>query len=469
MTKKAIISKLMYTNKNSHVIIQMYIKKMGQKLLGGCEMKKVKIALLGFGNVGRGVWRIVHGNSEEITKRSGYQVEIAKVLVRNANKDRGIEVPDEVITTNFEDILNDDSIKIVVEVMGGIEPAREYMLKAMSKKKHIVTANKMLLATDGDELFQKADSEGVMFNYEASVAGGIPIIQGINESLTANKFNELYGIINGTTNYILSKMETDGSKFDDVLKEAQEKGYAEADPTSDIEGYDAQYKLAILSSLAFGTKINVEKVYREGITKITDEDIKYANQFKMVIKLLAIVKDVDGKLELRVHPTMIPENHPLANVYDSFNAVFVNGNAVGDLMFYGRGAGELPTGSAVVGDIITRLRSNLDIENPIHVVRNNLWNKEIIDMKDIESKYYIRATVKDKAGVLADIATILGKYKVSLRSVIQKSDIVNEDVPLVLITHKCKECEIQGALDEIRQLDNVCKIDNLIRIEDFAN
>ena len=431
-------------------------------------MKKVKIALLGLGNVGRGVWKILQANGEEISKRSGYKVEIAKILVRNKNKDRGIEVPDEIVTTDFNEILNDESIKIIVEVMGGVNPAKEYMLAAMSKKKHIVTANKMLLATSGDEVFKKADEEGVMFNYEASVAGGIPIIQGINESLTANRFKTLYGIVNGTTNFILSKMELEGSKFDNVLKEAQEKGYAEADPTSDIEAFDAQYKLAILSSLAFGTEIDVEKVYREGITKITDVDMEYAKTFGMVIKLLAIAKDDDeGRLELRVHPTMIPETHPLANVHDSFNAVFVNGNAVGDLMFYGRGAGELPTGSAVVGDIITILRSNIDIENPVPVVKNNLWKKEIKTMDNVASKYYIRLAVHDKPGVLGEITAILGKYDVSLSSVIQKGIINNNLVPLVVMTHKTEEKNIQKALEEIKSMNSVSNIENLIRIEDF--
>lgn len=433
-------------------------------------MKKVKIALLGLGNVGCGVWTILKDNEEEIAKRSGCKVEIAKILVRDRNRARGVEVPEEIITTDFNDILNDDSIKIVVEVMGGIEPAREYMLKCMGKKKQIVTANKMLLATGGDELFHKADEEGVMFNYEASVAGGIPIIQAINESLTGNKIEQLYGIVNGTTNFILSKMELEGSKFDDVLKEAQEKGYAEADPTSDIEGFDAQYKLAILASLAFGTKVAVEKVYREGITKITDLDMEYAKTFGMVIKLLAIVKDTDGKLELRVHPTMIPETHPLANVYDSFNAVFIKGNAVGDLMFYGRGAGSLPTGSAVVADIVSIVRSNIDFNNPIPVVKNNLWNKEFMDVSKVKSKYYIRLTVVDRPGVLGDITAILGKQNVSLRSVIQKGEIKNEEkVDLVLVTHTTQEDNINKSLEEISKLDAVQGVANLIRIEDFEN
>ena len=400
-------------------------------------MKKVKIALLGLGNVGRGVWNILQMNGEEIMKRSGCQVEVAKILVRDPSKARAVKVPEELITTNFDEILNDDSIKIIVEVMGGIEPAKDFILKSLSKKKHIVTANKMLLATYGDELFKKADEEEVMLNYEASVAGGIPIIQAINESLTANKIEKLYGIINGTTNFILSKMELEGSDFGDVLKEAQEKGYAEADPTSDIEGFDAQYKLVILSSLAFGTKVKIDDVYREGITKITSKDIRYAKDFGLVIKLLAIAKEIDGKLQLRVHPTMIPQTHPLANVHDSFNAVFIKGNAVDDLMFYGRGAGDLPTGSAVVADIVSILRSDVE--------KNNLWHKEIGEINDITSRYYIRTTVTDRPGVLGEITAIFGRHGVSLRSVIQRGRIKNEEeVGLVLVTHYTNEEQLQA-------------------------
>lgn len=434
-------------------------------------MKKVKIALLGLGNVGRGVWMILNSNKEEIRKRSGYDIEVSKVLVRDIKKDRGVSIPKELLTTDFNEILKDDDIKIVIEVMGGIDEAREYMLKAMDKKKHIVTANKMLLATGGDEIFEKADSMGVMFHYEASVAGGIPIINGINESLTANKVEELYGIINGTTNYILSKMESEGLSFKEALDEATEKGYAEADPTSDVEGFDAQYKLAILSSLAFGTKINVESVYREGITNIKSIDMDYARGFGMVIKLLAIVKDVNGKLELRVHPTMIPKKHPLANVYDSFNAVFIKGNAVGDLMFYGRGAGDLPTGSAVVSDLISILRNNIDLENINPVVKNNLWDKKISDIRSVKSRYYIRTTVEDKPGVLGEITAILGASGVSLRSVIQRGieDKGDDNVTLVLVTHDANEFKVTEAVDRICELETVKKIDNIIRIEDFKN
>ena len=430
-------------------------------------MKKIKIALLGLGNVGRGVWMILNSNKEEIMKRCGYEVEVSKVLVRDKSKTRAVKVPDEIVTTDFNEILNDESIKIVIEVMGGIEPAREYMFKCMEKKKHIVTANKMLLAKGGDELFKKADEMGIMFQYEASVAGGIPIIKGIDESLTANKIETLYGIVNGTTNYILSKMELEGAAFDAVLKEAQEKGYAEADPTSDIESYDAQYKLAILASLAFGTKIDVDNIYREGITKISAVDMKYANEFKMAIKLLAIAKEVEGRVELRVHPTMIPKKHPLANVYDSYNAVFIKGNAVGDLMFYGRGAGDLPTGSAVVSDIVSIVRNGVNTENENPVVKNNLWKREIKAMKDVESKYYVRATVLDEPGVLSEITTILGNHNVSLRSVIQKGEEEYGQVTIVLITHTTIEGELNAAINEIEKLSGVNNIDNIIRIEDF--
>lgn len=426
-------------------------------------MNNVRIAILGVGNVGSGVWKILNTNAEEIKKRSGYTIEVAKVLVRNVNRKRNIDIPDEIITTNIDDILNDDSIKIVVELMGGIDPAKDYILRAIRKKKHVVTANKLVIATCGDELFKAAEEEGIMLNYEASVAGGIPIIHGINESLTANRIEEVIGIINGTTNYILTKMTLEGMGFEEALKEAQEKGYAEADPTSDVEAYDAVYKLGILASLAFGTKIDVDLIYREGITKIHATDIQYAKEFGYVIKLLAIVKDVDGMLQLRVHPTMIPAQHPLANVNDSFNAIFIKGNAIGDLMLYGRGAGDLPTGSAVVGDIISILRSNVDI-TAAHPIRNDLWVKGINSMDMTQTGYYIRLSVKDVPGVLGEISTIFGHHNVSILSVIQKGKI-GDYVPLVFITHNSMEKDINASTEMIMDLASVHKIENIIRVE----
>lgn len=426
-------------------------------------MKKVGIALLGLGNVGRGVWKILDANKDEIKERSGYDIEVSKILVRDKSKNRGVDVPDEILTTNADEIFEDENIKIVVELMGGINPAKEYMIRAMKCKKHVVTANKLAIATCGSELLKTAQEENVRLCYEASVAGGIPIIHGLSESLTANKIEQIVGIINGTTNYILTKMRLDNMDFKEALKEAQEKGYAEADPTSDVEGYDAVYKLAILTYLAFGKKVNVDSIYREGIQKIESVDIDYAKEFGYVIKLLAIVKDVDDTLELRVHPTMIPERHPLANVNDSFNAIFLKGNAVGDLMMYGRGAGDLPTGSAVVGDIISVLRNETD---PLFKLsKHKLGNsKKISHMEDTECEYYIRMNVNDEPGVLGNIAGILGKHDVSLLSVIQKAK-EGESVKLVFITHKTLEGNINKSMYEMKKLSSVQSIENIIRVE----
>jgi homoserine dehydrogenase len=425
-------------------------------------MKKVRIALLGLGNVGKGVWNILKSNKEAIMKRSGYDIEIAKILVRNIDKNRTVDVPEELLTTNAEEIFNDDSIKIVVEVIGGLEPAKDYILNAIRKKKHVITANKFLIATNGQQIFKEAEEQGVIVNFEASVAGGIPVIHGINESLTANKIEEVIGIINGTTNYILTKMTLDGMDFQTALKEAQQKGYAEADPTSDVEGLDAVYKLAILTTLAFETEVDVNDIYVEGITKIRPKDIEYAKELGYVIKLLAIVKEVNGKLEVRVHPAMISLIHPLANVNDSFNAVFIKGNAVGDLMLYGRGAGELPTGSAVVGDIISVLRNE-----EVPAIKRQYTNKEIVTAENIKSQYYLRITVKDQPGVLGKITTIFGENKVSILSFIQKPK--KEDfVSLVLVTHDTIEGNINKSLEDIQKLDMVDKVKNVIRIEGLS-
>jgi len=338
------------------------------------------------------------------------------------------------------------------------------MVEAMKQGKHVVTANKFALATCGKELLDTASEFGVKLSYEASVAGGIPIIHGITESLTANKILNIVGIINGTTNYILTKMTKFGMEFEDALKEAQEKGYAEADPTSDIEAYDAMYKLGILSSLSFGGYINVDSIYREGITSINSVDIEYAREFGYVIKLLAIAKDIDGSVELRVHPAMIPASHPLANVNDSFNAIFIKGNAVGDLMLYGRGAGDLPTGSAVVGDIISTLKNQSDIQASTHMV--NKSEPKIKDMEDTRCEYYIRVTASDTPGTLGAIANIFGNNGVSLASVIQKGK-GDVNVPLVFVTHETLERNINKSIKEIKAMEAVVKVDNIIRVEDI--
>lgn len=429
-------------------------------------MQKVKIALLGLGNVGQGVWKILAENKREIMINCGYEIEVAKVLVRDMDKPRKVDIPRELLTMDAEEIFNDDSIKIVVELIGGAEPAKGYMLRAMRCKKHVVTANKLVIATQGEELFKTADEEGVLFYYEGSVGGGIPIIREINESLTANKIEKLVGIINGTTNYILTKMTQDNMSFEDALKEAQNMGFAEADPTSDVEGFDAAYKLAIMSSLSFGTKVDADLIYREGITKVKTVDIEYAKKFGYVIKLLAIGKNVDNKLELRVHPTMVPREHPIANVNGSFNAIFLKGNAVGDLMLYGRGAGDLPTGSAVVGDIIAILRNNIDLTT-VTAIKSSLPVKKVKSMEESMSRYYVRLDVKDQPGVLGEIADIFGKNDISILTVTQ--EVKRKDsVSLVFLTHDALEGNVLKSVENIKKLSKLNSVENIIRIEEFA-
>lgn len=427
-------------------------------------MENIKIALLGFGTVGSGVWKVLQSNSEEIFQRCKSHIQISKILVRDLNKVRNADAPKELFTSNPDEIMKDDSIDIIIEVIGGIDPAKDYILQGIRNKKHIVTANKQLLAIHGTEIFKEAHDNNVKIQYEASVAGGIPIINAIKESLTANKIQEVMGIVNGTTNFILSKMSQEKRQFSSVLKEAQDMGYAEAAPAADVEGFDASYKLAILSSLAFKTNVDVKDIYREGIANITPEDIGYAREFGYVVKLLAIGKNKNSKLELRVHPTLIPESHPLASVNDSYNAVFVRGNAVGDLMFYGRGAGDLPTASAVVSDIINivnnKLPKNSDAEYNI--------NSNIIEVNSIDklsSKYYIRLKVLDRPGVLGKISCILGENNISLSCVIQK-EAGDDNASLVFITHDAYELDVRNALEVITSLPEVFELANLIRIED---
>ncbi|MDO4534518.1 MAG: homoserine dehydrogenase [Clostridium perfringens] len=430
-------------------------------------MKQVKIALLGLGNVGTGVWKILHFNKTEIVKRCGFDIEIKKILVKDIGKDRGLDIPQNVLTDNFCDILNDDSIEIVIEVIGGAYPALDYMVEAMKKKKHIVTANKLCIALHGDKLFDTALKEEVFLYYEASVGGGIPIIKQINESLTGNKIEKIIGIVNGTTNYILSNMTESNMSFDKALSLAKEKGFAEADPTDDIEAFDAVYKLSIMSSLSFEAPVHPNNILREGITNINTKDIDYAKKFGYVIKLLAIGALNNNSIEVRVHPTFVPKNHPFANVKDSFNAVYLKGNAVGDLTIYGKGAGDLPTGSAIVSDLLSILRNNLNYcgINQARTLNNKL---NILSSDDIESEYYIRLNVKDKPGIIGDVGTLLGENNISISLVTQ--DIQTEDeVDLVFLTQKCKEKSINSFKDNIKDYLNLNKLENIIRIENLTN
>ena len=426
--------------------------------------KTINIALLGLGTVGQGIVNVLKENNHEISQKVGFPINIKTVLVRNIEKAKAFDA-NLNLTTDFSDIINDAEINIVVEVMGGENPARQYMLQALQAKKHVITANKDVVALHGREMFEAATAHKVDFMFEASVGGGIPIIRPLKQCLTANKITEVMGLVNGTTNYMLTKMSNEGMDYNQVLKEAQEKGYAESDPTADVGGLDAARKLAILSSIAFNTKVSLNDVYVEGITKITPDDIKYAKELGYVVKLLAIAKDnVDNGIEVRVHPAFISNKHPLSAVNDVFNAIYINGNAVGEAMFYGRGAGSLPTASAVVADVIDVAR-NIVHDMSGRILCTCFEDKKIASIDESISSYYIRLLVKDEPGVLALIAGAFGDQKVSLGSVIQKQKL-NNQAELVLLTGAISDVNIQKALTNIKSLNVVTEVYNVIRVEE---
>lgn len=424
--------------------------------------KPVQIGLLGCGTVGSGVVSILQANAERIAARAGAPIHVRRVAVRDPRKSRSISLDPAMITTDPWEIINDPSVDIVVEVMGGVDPARDLITAALEQGKPVVTANKEVLAKHGPELLAVAAQKGVDLFFEGSVAGGIPIIKPLRESLAANRVQAIVGIINGTTNYMLTRMSREGMAFDDVLREAQALGYAEADPASDVEGYDAAFKIAILASLAFETPVRVEDVYCEGITRITPEDIRYGRELGYEIKLLAIAREDDGRLEVRVHPTFIPAAHPLAAVNDVFNAIFVRGDAVGELMFYGRGAGSLPTGSAVVADLVDVVRRRGHSENGRY--RPPAGQLPIKPIEEAVSQYYVSLRVVDRPGVLAKIAAAFGENGVSIDSVIQKGRL-EDPVALVFVTHEVQEANIRRALSEIGRLTVVRQVSNVIRVE----
>jgi len=426
-------------------------------------LQVINIGFLGFGNIGTGVYKILQENGEEIFKREGISVKVKKILVRDINKKRNIDIDQGLLTDNIEDIIENPDISLVAEFMGGEEPARQYILNALKNKKTIVTANKEVMARHWAELESTAKENGVGLYYEASVAGGIPIIKVIRESLQANNIFEIMGIINGTTNYILTKMSEEGRSFESVLLEAKELGYAEPDPTSDIEGFDPMFKLSILSTLAFHTRVHVERIYTEGITGITIEDINFGRELGYAIRLLAIAKKRGREIEVRVHPTFIPLDHPLAAVRDSYNGIFIRGDAVGSLMLYGRGAGDLPTGSAVISDIINACLNKS--RHTYSTLCNGDWVSDTIHFNDNwETEYFIRMTVKDKPGVLARTAGIFGKHDVSIASVIQKGRN-GDSTPIIFVTHKAKELSIREAIKDMINEPVVVRVENVIRVE----
>ena len=425
-----------------------------------------KIALLGMGTVGGGVYEIIERQKEEMPFKIGAALEVVKVLVRNKAKyaDR---IPAEKLTDVWEDVIGDDSIDIVVEVMGGIEPARTYIKAALEKGKHVVTANKDLMAMHGHELLELAGEHHCDLLFEAAVAGGIPIIRPLKQCLAGNNITEIMGIINGTTNFILTKMKEDGMDFGEALQLATDLGYAEADPTADIEGYDAGRKLAIMASIAFHTSVTFDDVFTEGITKITAKDMRYAKEMGCSIKLLGIAKNTETGIEVKVHPTMIPENHPLAAVNDSFNAVFVHGDAVDDAMFYGRGAGSLPTGSAVVGDIMDVARNMLFNCNG-RIGCSCYKNLPIKRIGDTTSRYYIRMRLEDRAGTLAAMAGVFAENDASIAILLQKETIEN-DAEIVVVTHEVAEKKFMDAIKKFSSMEMVKEISSIIRVYALGN
>lgn len=425
-----------------------------------------KIALLGMGTVGGGVYEIIERQKEEMPFKIGAALEVVKVLVRNKAKyaDR---IPAEKLTDVWEDVIGDDSIDIVVEVMGGIEPARTYIKAALEKGKHVVTANKDLMAMHGHELLELAGEHHCDLLFEAAVAGGIPIIRPLKQCLAGNNITEIMGIINGTTNFILTKMKEDGMDFGEALQLATDLGYAEADPTADIEGYDAGRKLAIMASIAFHTSVTFDDVFTEGITKITAKDMRYAKEMGCSIKFLGIAKNTETGIEVKVHPTMIPENHPLAAVNDSFNAVFVHGDAVDDAMFYGRGAGALPTGSAVVGDIMDVARNMLFHCNG-RIGCSCYKNLPIKQIGDTTSRYYIRMRLEDRAGTLAAMAGVFAENDASIAILLQKETIEN-DAEIVVVTHEVAEKKFMDAIKKFSSMEMVKGISSIIRVYALGN
>jgi len=429
-------------------------------------MDSVKVGLIGFGTVGKGVVRVLRENADIIRERLGFQLLLAKIADKDTTSDRGVSIDLALLTADARSIIEDPSIPIVVELIGGLSPAKEFIVEALRRGKCVVTANKALLAHAWEEVFGAAAAGGGAIGFEASVGGGIPIIRGLREGLAANRIQSIHGIINGTTNYILSRMTDEGLEYASVLKKAQELGFAEADPTLDVEGHDAAHKLVILASLAFGTRVRLDQVHTEGIGRITKTDIAYARELGYVIKLLAIAKDAGGAIEVRVHPTLVPARFLLATVSGVFNAVYVRGDAVGPTLFYGLGAGSLPTASAVVGDVMEmarRIKAGAGAPPPPAVALTS--TREILPLDEVVCPCYIRIQALDKPGVLAAVAGILGHNEISIASVIQKEREKGRAVPIILMTHEAKGAAVRAALEEVGKLPTVSGQPLCIRVE----
>jgi homoserine dehydrogenase len=433
-------------------------------------MKTIKIGLVGFGTVGSGVVRLLTEQQEILARRLGAPLVLAKVADLDLERPRAVAVDPELLTTRAQDILDDPEIAIVVELIGGLTAARDFTLAAIERGKHVVTANKSLLAQHGNDLLAAAAAQGVEIAFEASVCGGIPIILALRQGLAANRIQELLGILNGTCNYILTQMSQHGISYAQALREAQEAGFAEADPTLDVDGVDTAHKLAILMSLAYGARLDLEAISVEGISRLDPLDLQFALEFGYRLKLLAITRDDGHRVEARVHPCLVPKNHMLAQVSGAMNAVYLTGDAAGPILLYGQGAGMMPTASAVVSDLLDLAR-NLLYGAPNRVpplgCRQALETTRLIKpLNDLVTNYYFRFAAQDQPGVLAQVAGILGKYGISIAAVIQKGREVAGIVPIVMITHEAREADVRQALKEIDQLPVLSPPAVFYRIED---
>jgi homoserine dehydrogenase len=433
-------------------------------------MKMIKVGMIGFGTIGAGVAKIFADNGEIIRQRLGAGVELLKVADLDITTDRGVKLGPDVLTTSADEVINHPEIDVVIELIGGYEPARKFLLQSIDQGKHVVTANKALLAKHGEEIFLAAADKGLSIGFEASIGGAIPIIRSIREAFVANRIQSIEGIVNGTANYILSQMSDENCDFDTALKEAQEKGFAEADPTFDIEGIDSAHKIAVLTRLAYGTPVPFDDITVTGISGVNSEDIECAREFGYRIKLLAISKYDGQAIDIRVHPAMIPIAHPMANVNGALNAIRVCDDMMEENVLIGHGAGALPTGSAVVGDVVEIARnilSGVGERLPAGSFQGKEVNKTPFkNISEIESEYFLRFSVLDNSGVLSKISGILGKHFISIESMIQRGrGDQGEGVPLVIMCHKSSEKNMQSALKEIEELDVVCEKSNMIRVE----
>ncbi|MCP3910899.1 MAG: homoserine dehydrogenase [Actinomycetia bacterium] len=424
---------------------------------------RVRVGVLGCGNVGAALVNTIAEEGATIAGRTGIALEVTRVAVRSTSRDRGVDLAPEVFTTDAATVVGADDVDVVVEVIGGIEPARELILDALKAGKPVITANKELLANHGAELYVAAELAGVDLLFEAAVAGGIPLMRPLRESLIGEPITRVMGIVNGTTNYILTQMTEAGVSYQQALAEAQSLGYAERDPTADVEGYDAGAKAAILATIAFGMKVVAGDVYHEGISSITTTDIEFARRLGYEVKLLAVAEQIDGddgpEVAVRVHPAMVPATHPLASVRDSFNAVFVEGAKVGDLMFYGRGAGGDPTASAVLGDV---LDASTNLRKGSSGSFGSLGRARIRSIDDLESAYYLNLEVADRAGVLATVAGVFGRHAVSIQSMEQEG--LGDEARIVFITHEAVERDMQSTLHDLRELDEVRGVQTVLRV-----